>query len=346
MDFIEKLPNSNGYDAILVIVDRASKQAIFIPTNVKITSEQLADLFVIHVFSKHGVPRHVTSDRGSEFVSAFFQALGKALSMELHFTSGYHPEADGQTECVNQTLEQYIRIYCSYQQDDWSTLLPIAEFTYNNAPNASTGISPFFANKGYHPNITIHPEYQLASQNAHDFIVNLDELHSVLRDEIARAQSRYKEQADRTRISAPEFPIGSKVYVLAEHIRSTRPTEKFAEKYLGPFIVVERVGSLSYQLQLPNYMNRIHPVFHVSQLEPAIENTIPNRVQSPPPPIEVEGEEEYEVEAILKHRRRGNGYQYLVRWKNFLSESDSWEPAHAFTHAQEILNEYKQKKGI
>ena len=196
MDFIKKLPNSNGYDVILVIVDQASKQAIFIPTDVKITSKQLADLFVIHVFSKHGVPRHVTSDRGSEFVSAFFQALGKALSMELHFTSGYHPEADGQTERVNQTLKQYIRIYCSYQQDDWLTLLPITEFAYNNALNASTGISPFFANKGYHPNITIHPEYQLASQNAHDFIVNLDELHSVLRDEIARAQSRYKEQAD------------------------------------------------------------------------------------------------------------------------------------------------------
>ena len=108
MDFIEKLPNSNGYDAILVIVDRASKQAIFIPTDVKITSKQLADLFVIHVFSKHGVPRHVTSDRESEFVSAFFQALGKALDMTLHYTSGYHPEPDGQTERVNQTSEQYI----------------------------------------------------------------------------------------------------------------------------------------------------------------------------------------------------------------------------------------------
>ena len=98
MDFIEKLPDSDGFNSILVIVDRASKQSIFIPTDVTITSERLAELFVIHVFSKHGVPNHVTSDRGSEFVSAFFRALGQALSMELHFTSGYHPEADGQTE--------------------------------------------------------------------------------------------------------------------------------------------------------------------------------------------------------------------------------------------------------
>src|SRR5579875_422836 len=217
MDFIEKLPSSDGYTAILVIVDRTSKQAIFIPTYDTITSEQLAKLFVIHVFSKHGVPNHVTSDCSLEFVSAFFQALGKALNMELHFTSGYHPEADGQTERVNQTLEQYIRIYCSYQQDDWARLLPITEFAYNNALNASTGISLFFANKGYHPNITVHPEYKLASDTARDFVVNIDELHATLHNEIVHAQNRYKEQADCSCMPAPEFPIGSQVYVLAEH---------------------------------------------------------------------------------------------------------------------------------
>ena len=87
---------------------------LFIPTHDTITSAQLAELFIIHVFSKHGVPSHVTSDRGSEFVSRFFHSLGKALDMKLHFTSGYHPEGDGQTEQVNQTLEQYLRIYCNF----------------------------------------------------------------------------------------------------------------------------------------------------------------------------------------------------------------------------------------
>jgi len=77
--------------------------------------------------------------------------------MKLHFTSGYHPEGDGQTERTNQTLEQYIRVYCNYQQDNWSGLLPLAEFAYNNTPSATTGVIPFFANKGYHPNLTVHP---------------------------------------------------------------------------------------------------------------------------------------------------------------------------------------------
>ena len=98
MDFIEKLPESSGFTAILVIIDQLSKQGIFILTFDTVTSAQLAQLFILHVFSKHGVPSHVTSDRGSEFVSHFFRSLGKALDMKLHFTSSYHPEGDGQTE--------------------------------------------------------------------------------------------------------------------------------------------------------------------------------------------------------------------------------------------------------
>jgi len=163
MDFIKKLPLSSRFDTILVIVDWLTKQAIFIPAHNTITSTDLAHLFVLHVFPKHGVPSHITSDRGSEFVSNFFRSLGTALNMWLHFTSGYHPEGDGQTEHMNQTLEQYLRVYCNYQQDNWSELLPLVEFAYNNAPSATTSVSPFFANKRYHPNITVHPECDIAS---------------------------------------------------------------------------------------------------------------------------------------------------------------------------------------
>jgi len=158
MDFIEQLPGSTGFTAILVVVDRLSKQAIFIPTHDTITSPELTKLFLLHVFSKQGVPAHITSDRSTEFVSHFFWSLGKALNMRLHFTSGYHPEGDGQTEQSNQTLEQYLCVYCNYQQDNWADLLPLVEFAYNNAPSATTGVSPFFANKGYHPNISIYLE--------------------------------------------------------------------------------------------------------------------------------------------------------------------------------------------
>ena len=158
MDFIETVPMSSSCDSILVIVDQLSKQGIFILTTIHCASEDLAMLFVMHVFSKHGVLEHVTSDHGPKFVSHFFCSLGKALDMKLHFTSGYHLEGDRQTEQTNQTLEQYLWIFCNYQQDNWYTLLPLAEFAYNNTPSATTGISLFFVNKGYHPNLTVHPE--------------------------------------------------------------------------------------------------------------------------------------------------------------------------------------------
>jgi len=108
MDFIEWLPLSRQFTAILVVVDHLSKQAIFIPTADKVSSLELALLFIQHVFAKHRVPTHVTSDWSTEFVSWFFHSLGLALDMTLHFISSYHPEANGQTEHVNQTLEQYL----------------------------------------------------------------------------------------------------------------------------------------------------------------------------------------------------------------------------------------------
>jgi len=116
--FIEQLLVSNRCSDILVVVDRLIKQAIFIPTPSTLDSAALTTLFISYVFSKHSVPSHVMSDRGLEFISRFSKSLVQALSMRLHFTSGYHPEADGQSKRVNQTLEQYIQMYCNYQQTD------------------------------------------------------------------------------------------------------------------------------------------------------------------------------------------------------------------------------------
>ena len=125
--------------------------------------------------------------------------------MKLHFTSRYHPKGDRQTERTNQTLEQYLRIFCNYQQDDWYTLLPLAEFAYNNTLSSTTGISPFFANKGYHPNLTVHPERDLTSSCAKDLVVDLDELHQELKATIAEAQLRYQGPADAKRYPAPDL---------------------------------------------------------------------------------------------------------------------------------------------
>jgi len=236
MDFIEQLPASTRFTAILVIVDRLSKQAIFIPTHDTIISPELMKLFLLHVFSKHGVPAHITSDRGTEFVSHFFWSLGKALNMCLHFTSGYHLEGDGQTERSNQTLEQYLRVYCNYQQDNWVDLLPLAEFAYNNTPSATTGVSPFFANKGYHPNISVYLERDMTSAWAHDYAVSRESLHQYLQEEMANAQLRYQGLADAKRTLAPDFKVGNQVYMKAKYFQSTRPSKSYQTRTWGPTI--------------------------------------------------------------------------------------------------------------
>src|SRR5260370_34092671 len=120
------------------------------------------------------IPSHVTSDQGSEFVSHFFHSLGKLLQMRLHFTSGYHLEGDRQTELTNQVLEQYLQVYTNYQQDDWVTLLPMAEFAYNNAMNVTTGVSPFFANKGYHLEFTVDLQVETSLAKAQAFMADLE----------------------------------------------------------------------------------------------------------------------------------------------------------------------------
>ena len=299
MDFIETLLTSSGCDVILVIVDQVTKQGIFVLTTIHCTSKDLAILFVLHMFSKHRVPEHITSDCGPEFVSCFFRSLGKALDMNLHFTSSYYPEGDSQTEWTNQTLEQYLCIFHNYQQDNWYTLLPLAKFAYNNAPCATTGISPFFANKGYHPNLTIYQEHNLTSSCAKDLVINLNELYQELKTTISKARHHYQGYADACQMPALDFIIRQQAFSKAKFFCMTWPSKKLSEKFLGLFEILAKAGTHSYTLQLPDTICGVHPVFHVFMLEPAAPNEIPNCVQSPPLPVGVQGELKYEISKVL-----------------------------------------------
>jgi hypothetical protein len=254
--------------------------------------------------------------------------------------SAYHPEADGQTERTNQTIEAYIRMYCNFQQDDWADWLPLAEFAYNNSPSASTEITPFFANKGYHPNMGVDASKLVASSNAKHFAAKLDKVHQYLREVLTHVRDRMKKSADKGRLPHPEYKVGDEVFVLAKFIKTTRPTTKFSEKYYGPFKITAHPSRNAYTLRLNSSLKGVHPTFHVSQLEPHTPNPFPSRTQDPPEAEVIDKRKHYELDEVvdskLDDRRTYCKILYLVCWTGWqdtgsalewVLAEDMWETA-------------------
>jgi hypothetical protein len=145
LDFITDLPLKQDLDSIFVIKDCFSKMAHFLPCSKAIDATQTADLFIKEIFRLHVFPKSIVSNRGPQFVSHFWRHLLSRLGVSVDLSSAHHPQTNGSTEIVNQLLEQYLRTYCSYHQDDWLSLLPLGEFVYNNSANAHSSTTPFFA---------------------------------------------------------------------------------------------------------------------------------------------------------------------------------------------------------
>jgi hypothetical protein len=266
----------------------------------------------------------------------------KAMGTTRNLSTAFHPETDGQTERTNATLEQYLRAYCNYQQDNWKTLLPIAEFCYNNTKSETLGVTPFYANFGYHPRF--QPDLNAADNptpDVSDYVSSLVKLHDQLRAEIQWAQTEQAEQANKRRKPDPILRKGDKVWLKRKYVKTTRPSNKLDFKFIGPYPILEKIGSKAYKLGLPPSV-KIHPVFHLSLLEPATTRNppIPGHIQPPPPPVIINSEEEWEVEEILDSRYYRNQLQYKVKWKGFHDEDKAWYPSSNFDNAPEAIQQF------
>ncbi|KAJ1576665.1 hypothetical protein NDA11_003993 [Ustilago hordei] len=219
LDFIEGLPpskkyDSKTYDSILVIVDRLTKFAILAPTHKTVTAKQTAVLLYGHMVRLFGYPDHMVSDRGRQFISGAWKAFAEQMGVKHSLSTAYHPQTDGQTERVNQVIEQYLRMYCNYEQNDWANLLDTAAFVYNNTVHNSIGVSPFFACYGWNPKA--HPDIPqrlgVNDPGRFEYLMDGKERCKYLQEQIREAQWRSVDQYNRKHKDI-EFKVGDMVYI-------------------------------------------------------------------------------------------------------------------------------------
>uniref|UniRef100_A0A8C5MRU9 Integrase catalytic domain-containing protein n=1 Tax=Leptobrachium leishanense TaxID=445787 RepID=A0A8C5MRU9_9ANUR len=284
MDFIVDLPPSNGYTTILVVVDRFSKMSHFIATKTIPSAKDTATIFIKEIFRLHGLPETIVTDRGTQFTAKFWLEFCKGLHIKRSLSTAYHPQANGQTERTNATLEQYLRCFVTYLQSDWNDLLPIAEFVYNNQIHKSTSMTPFFINTGRHPSMLPGSSLYTPCPAVNDRLQSISEITNKVKRMLQRAQWRCKIYADRKRTPAPLYEEGHRVWLSTRYIKLNCPSKKLGPRFLGPYVIETVLSPTTVRLRLPASL-KIHPVFHVSLIKPQTTDPFIHRTLPPPGPI-------------------------------------------------------------
>jgi hypothetical protein len=241
-------------------------------------------------------------------------------------------------------MEQYVRIFANERQDDWDELLPMGEFAYNNHVHSSTQQTPFMVDTGRHPRMGFEPQEPRSHlESVNEFTDKMSKGLEEAKAALAKAKDEYALYYNRRRIPAPEFKPGDMVWLDHSDIKTTRPSAKFGHRQLGPYRVKRKVGPISYRLELPRTLSRLHPVFPVIKLSLAEPDPFPGRVPAPPPPpVLVDGEEEFEVEKVLDSRIRYRRLEYLIKWRGYGAEHNSWS-AHYNVHAAKAIDDFYRR---
>ncbi|GJW73880.1 putative reverse transcriptase domain-containing protein [Tanacetum coccineum] len=332
MDFVTKLPKTtNGYDTIWVIVDRLTKSAHFLPMRETDPMEKLMKLYMKEVVTRHGVPVSIISDRDGRFTSLFWKALNKALGTRLDMSTAYHPETDGQSERTIQTLEDMLRACVLDFGKNWDRHLPLVEFSYNNSYHTSIKAAPFEALYGRKCRSPVcWAEVGDAQLTGPAIIHETTEKIVQIKSRIQAARDRQKSYANIRR-KPMVFQVGDKVMLKVSPWKGVvrfGKRGKLNPRYVGPFKVIERVGTVAYKLELPQQLSRVHNTFHVSNLKkclsdeslviPLEELRVDDKLHFVEEPVEV-------MDREIKQLKRSHIPIIKVRWNSKRGPEFTWE---------------------
>lgn len=363
MDFAEDLPackrHGRTYRHILVVVDRNSKGRRFAPL-ASLQVDDVVEAFRRYVIAYDGYPETIICDRGSQWMSRFWHRLMTRRGTRIKTTTAFHPETDGQSENAVKLLKQYLRFCVNYDEDNWVDFLPEAQIVALNHPNESTGLTPFFVDRGHHPRLGIEPPGPLdpagpsrtLQLSADDLVAKMAAIQKHLQDSLSWAQAKQAEYANRSRQPAPEYRVGDKVFLDARNLQlKTGRTGRLGNKNEGPFEITRVVHNGSaYELRLPESM-KTHNVFHPWLLHFDASNAQPEPRDQPVQPewVQREGDEEpveeWEVEEIVNSRyfHAALKYKAIYRGHDQWNLRPQWQPWEDFQYCLEKVADYHHR---
>ena len=344
-DFKSFPADKDGFDHICVFIDRLSKAAVSIPCKSTITAKGMAELYYTHVYRYYHLPDSIVSDRGPQFVSDFWSTLCSILGIKIKLSMANSPQTDGQTENLNQYIDQRLRPFVNFYQTNWSSMLPALDNAQLTLPHGSIGMSPFELTRGYAPRRSFDwkapmpptsAREELSRQEATEFAAKLENGWAKAREIIKAAQATKARSANRAR-REPDFDVGDQVWLSTKNLALDRPSRKLAKLWTGPFKITAKEGH-SYRLQLPEYM-KIHPVFHARFLRLDPNDPLPGQVNAPPEPLVINGQEEWELEDLVSVRLKYGKLVYRARWLG-ADEDPTEYPARNFIYSPHKLRDF------
>lgn len=339
-DLLTGLTPSRGfdgreYDAVLVFQDLHSKFVVLEPVSKQLSAEGFAQIMFQRIIGMFGLFEALVSDRDARFLAKFVQELFNTMSVKHKTSTSAHPETNGSLERQNEVIASVMRAVCNDNKDDWAKKLPGIQLAMNSATNASTDCTPFKAVFGYEPRTSYIAAVPDADIPIADMAQHMNMIHESTVAAIEAAKADYTHRVNQHRREPSAFKVGDEAYLAGDAV-SQDGAAKLQETWLGPYKIIEVLSDLNYKLELPDMLNRVHPVFHISKLKEYKSGSWPQREQVPRRPLRIRDGVNYYVQGIVNSRWRKGRLEYLVAFEGY-EGNPTWEPAESLAGLKDMV---------